>query len=238
MDGKKDKRQIPFGFLEMNRDLPVLPPQPEPVRPRQRKLTIPKGIRTIELFEEVTKPEHIKEFGEMIKKSGQVLLGQLALDLDREVIGDKGPSLEEAHGLMMQNVDEGTTCPCCGGHVQRYKRVLNSGMAASLCWLVKWVESVGDDGDGVCISEIHAPRFVTANRELGKLAHWGLVEEVSAAHWLPTAMGIAFAKGVAKVSRHVSLLNNVVQGWSEEKIGIREALGKKFDYEKLMRGEA
>lgn len=248
-----DKRQIPFEFLASTPQAPV----PDPPKKRERQRTFDELVEeskpvvlkddrlrvgmTMSDFERVFVPdaEHLKaieDFEKMIQAWKEKVSSEFVESVDREVLG-KGPSLEEAFDLMMKKVDEGTTCPCCGGHVQRYRRVLNSGMAASLCWLVRWYEKHGAGLAGICIAKEPAPRFVTANREIGKLAHWGLVTEVKAAHWLPTAKGIDFAKDKATVPRHVILLNNVVQGWGDEQIGIRAALGNRFDYDKLMRGE-
>jgi len=208
-----DKRQIPFGFLAVTPQVQV----PDPPKKRERQMTLGEVVLSRET-------EH------------------MAREVDRQIMGH-GQSLEDARLEMMSKVDDGTTCPCCGGHVQRYERSLNSGMAASLCWLVNFQAKNGNTFVDLARC---APRYVLANRELGKLAHWGLVEsevnedskKKASGKWMATKTGIAFAKGEIVVPRSVTLLNNVPQGWSKKTVSVRQALGTRFDYEKLMDGES
>ena len=44
-----------------------------------------------------------------------------------------------------------------------------------------------------------------------------------------------FVSGKMSVKSHVHIYNNIVMGFSDTTITIREALGKKFDYQELMR---
>ena len=70
---------------------------------------------------------------------------------------------------LRENLDEGVTCPCCGQYAKRYKRKLNSSMAAALCWL--WTHS----GYAWCDVPSQAPSWVLKAREYPKLAWWGLL---------------------------------------------------------------
>jgi hypothetical protein len=57
-------------------------------------------------------------------------------------------------------------------------------------------------------------------------------------YWRPTDKGRAFAYDKATVPRHAMIFNGEVVGFSEKRIGIRDALGKQFSYEELMQGES
>lgn len=147
-------------------------------------------------------------------------------------------TLRQAKATLVSNLEDGTTCPCCGQYAKLYVRQLNSGMAATLVWLVnqylktkKWIDIPED-----------APRFVIKNREIGRLKHWGLVVQhaneeegqKTSGIWKPTEKGIQFALMEITVPRSVRLFNNVEKGFSRETTDVLTALGRKFDYAELM----
>jgi len=134
---------------------------------------------------------------------------------------------------------DGGNCPCCGQRFQLYRRKLNSGMAATLVWLVMFYDTVRDWVD---VPEV-GPKFVNRSREIGKLLHWGMVElhpgtggkaSRTSGLWKPTDEGALFAAEETKVSKYVYLYNNQVEGFSDETISIREALVDRFDYDELV----
>jgi len=149
------------------------------------------------------------------------------------------PGLRETQEEFHQKLHEGDqlTCPVCDQNCKVYKRKLNSGMAAALCWLVRvfdggWIDVPSD-----------APRFVLRTKEYGTVRHWGLIEQrpnddnpskKESGLWMPTEEGIAFAKGQIRVPKHVYLYNNKPLQFSDEDTNIVEALGDKFDYAELM----
>lgn len=125
----------------------------------------------------------------------------------------------------------GVTCPCCDQYAKMYQRKLNSGMAASLLWLVseylktlKWVDMA------------QAPKRIIQNREIGKLQHWGLVVNHKN-RWQPTQLGIRFAMEEVDVPQYAFIYNNQLIGLSKlERITIKQALADKFDYVQLTQG--
>jgi len=151
-----------------------------------------------------------------------------------------GMPLGEARALLGEQAEDGVECPCCGQFAKVYKRKINSGMAWSLIWLVR--EHL-ETKDWVDVQK-QAPRFVMANREMGKLIHWGLA--VTKSHdgtrkknsglWRPTEKGIDFVFDEVTVPTRVHLYNNTVVGSDDELMSIRDALGDKFDYRELMSG--
>lgn len=152
-----------------------------------------------------------------------------------------GDSLQEARAWVMGHLDEGVDCPCCGQLARAYRRKLNSAMARDLIWLVK---QSGTDRRWVDL-HLEAPIELQRSRELAKTAHWGLIEERlsesergarTSGIWRPTGTGIKFAHGGFAIASHVILYDNQVLGFSNERITIREALAKSFDFDELWKG--
>lgn len=141
-------------------------------------------------------------------------------------------------------LDEGVRCPCCGQMCKLYRRKLNSGMAATLCWLVSRHAQI--PGETWTHVQKVAPRHVVRSNEIGKLVHWGLVQQRpsddrteagltrTSGLWRPTAMGVEFARGRILVPARVHLYDNRIHGWSAEQVSIHDALGSRFDYAELM----
>jgi hypothetical protein len=153
------------------------------------------------------------------------------------------PGLEDVRNEVLDGIKnkDGMVCPTCDQFCKMYKRKLNAGMAATLCWLVREFK-----GDWINIPQC-APRFVIKSNEHGKLAHWKLVEQKSnlddptkkdSGIWKPTELGISFVNQESNVPKHVFLYNNSVQGFSDSTTSIKEALGDKFDYSELMKEDS
>lgn len=133
----------------------------------------------------------------------------------------------------------GTTCPVCDKYVKVYRRRLHAEMARFLLLMVQRYKRY--------------PRFYTTREVFPNnnkaasdgvyLVHWGLLEKAAHANlaqaptgsYRPTDKGLRFAHNIELVPSHVHLLNNVVVGWSDKQFNIVQALGKKFNYEELMK---
>ena len=152
--------------------------------------------------------------------------------------GSQHKTLREAKAEVRSKLDEGVTCPCCDQYARAYKRKLNSGMARSLCWLVRVYQS----SPGWVDVPKTAPRHVIKSNEIGKLVHWGLVEQKvntdtskrCSGVWRPTKRGVDFVMGTIRAPRRVRLYNNIPLAWEKKYITIYEALGDHFDYAELM----
>lgn len=143
-------------------------------------------------------------------------------------------TLREAQDELRGMLDAGEKCPCCTQLAKVYKRKLNSGMAVSL---IRMYRAAG-------IAWQHIPTTIGArSREEGKLRYWGLVEEETtvrrddggrAGFWRVTSLGSDFALGLASVPSHARIYDGRCLGLVGDPIGIRDALGERFDYEELM----
>ena len=147
-------------------------------------------------------------------------------------------AIEVTRDRLREKLDEGTTCPCCGQYAKRYKRKLNSSMAAALCWM--WTAN----GYQWCNVPQTAPAWVLKAREYPKLAWWGLIEEKpkedgqkgrTSGVWRVTQLGADFARSCVSVPRYAFVYNGQVEDFTTAApVYIRSALGDRFDYAELM----
>jgi hypothetical protein len=152
-------------------------------------------------------------------------------------------TLQDAHDWLRQHVRDGAVCPCCRQLAKIYRRKLNSSMARSLIWLVR---AAGPTLDWVEVTQ-RAPRWLVRSRELSKLTYWGLVEKCpkdpastsggrDSGAWRPTPDGVDFAMARTHLPAHALVYDNrVLRLDGAEQVDIRQALGKRFNYEELMR---
>lgn len=133
---------------------------------------------------------------------------------------------------------EGMDCPCCGrwGKVYGYK--INSTIARGLIWM----HHNEDDSGWVNIQE--GPRWLLRSKSLSTAKHWGLIEHMpkdpdidlrASGFWRLTSKGIAFIHGRIQVEDTVFVFDDQVLKYSKIFKNIKEALGKDFSYEELMR---
>lgn len=150
-------------------------------------------------------------------------------------------TLEEARAQVQAGLDEGIECPCCGQFAKIYRRKLNASMAKAMCALARYA---GDH------RWVHLFGFLTKHgvqhSDAPMLRHWGLIEESPterpdgnprAGMYRITARGLRFTSLLDTVPEHVLLFNGDVLGWAERRVSLREALGTKFSYDELMRGD-
>ena len=155
-------------------------------------------------------------------------------------------TLGEAKKFLHDNWDVGAVCPCCTQMVKLYHRPITSSMAYALILLYKYVEA----SDGI-IEYIHMNNYLNSldipfpvkSGDNAKLRYWGLIEEKveirkdgskRAGYWRVTELGKQFARGEIGVQQYARVFSSKCYGLAGEHIGIRDALGKKFNYNELM----
>ena len=140
-------------------------------------------------------------------------------------------------------VPNGGKCPTCGQLAKRYKRPLYSSMALALIYLCKLYEQTEDWVHVNAISQKILRHNIGLGGDFAKLQHWGLIyqqlnkdqKKRTSGFWKPTTEGMDFALHGGKVMSHVKFYNGRSSGFAGRKIGVTDALGKKFDYAELMR---
>lgn len=156
-------------------------------------------------------------------------------------------TIQEALDVIMEHRDDphGIRCPCCNQMVKRYRKKLNSGMAAEL---VQLVYLSGVERRWVHISK-EAPVSVINSRQVSALKHWDLVErkrgyDVAKGKWhnikgvwRPTRRGRQFVVNRWQIMpTHIYVFNDKREGFSNTTCTIEQALGEHFDLDELMCG--
>lgn len=129
-------------------------------------------------------------------------------------------------------------CPKCGGRVRIWRKSLISTAVASLCRLVSAYRG----------EALHHDEFTVLlkDRNFSQLKLWGLVAAAenkepakrASGKWHPTERGIEFVTERRVVPKYVVTMNNVVERFEGPNIGVREALGNRFDYRALIAAQA
>lgn len=150
-----------------------------------------------------------------------------------------GVLLDEAQLQMLTDSIKGTHCPCCGRTMKIYPRSINSGAALGLLWLAQFSirhphEAWANVND--------APKSVRESREFTRLKHWGFIElcqkvpkgQRTSGKSAITFSGVRFARGEIDASKTCYIYRDRALGFSVQRTTIYEALGRKFDFQKLM----
>lgn len=157
-------------------------------------------------------------------------------------------TLKEAKDYLKANWEKGIECPCCGQFVKLYRRRLNAGACRALIFMYRLDRDrkFDDDWDGwIHVQQDFAKYFrVNANSmDYSQAQWWELIEakpnvddptKRDSGYWKLTEKGRQFVKGIIEVRSHAYLYNNKMLGFTGEKMTIKTALGKRFNYEELM----
>ena len=145
-------------------------------------------------------------------------------------------TLEEAKQYLRDNWIEGAECPCCKQKVKLWSKPLIGTAVADLIRLNKlWQKN------GVAV---HISEFTKQRSNFYTLVYWGFIvkgdveidgKKRSSGYWLPTIKGGKFIDNEVTVQSYADTYNNKVIRFTGKQIGVKEALGKKFDYEELMK---
>lgn len=136
---------------------------------------------------------------------------------DFELIGERSHEVSTvAFRTRQKAIKKGTSCPCCGRHVQLYGRTIYTGMAQCLVWLCR--EYYLNGGQWVVLKD--GPVFLGGDN--AKLKHWFVMTQHKnkAGLWEPTNVGIDFVSGRQAIPKFVYLYDNKILGYSTEQITI------------------
>jgi len=148
-------------------------------------------------------------------------------------------TLERAKNDIRQGWEtpSGAICPCCAQLVKLYQRQIYYAPAKALIELyhLNRVEP-----------GFHHLRELNPDiggSDFSKLKHWGLIEKEpinddpkkrTSGMWKITPLGELFVEDRAKVHKYAHIFNDNLEMMSGPAVGIREVLGKDFDYSELM----
>jgi len=151
-------------------------------------------------------------------------------------------TVAEAREMLSQGAEDGVHCPCCSQLVRLYKRALHAEM---VLFLYKLAREYKKDPRPYTTREL-IPSLTKSASDGTYLTRWGIIKKITAGKnstggmaggYVPTQKGLAFLRDRIKVPSHVFMQCGKTMGFSERQISVREALGSRFDYEKLLRGE-
>lgn len=151
-------------------------------------------------------------------------------------------SLAQAREYVQEHREEGVHCPCCDQFAKAYRRALPSASAVVMMAIRRRSAT----------EYVHLPPILdtltgtAAQGGYGTFSHhWGLIEQMPGERddgsnrvgwWRLTEDGLDFVNDNLRVSKFALVYNNQCFGFDGPLIGIRQALGTKFDYRDLMDG--
>ncbi len=152
-------------------------------------------------------------------------------------------TLEEAKQRLRGMLEEGARCPCCTQIAKIYKRKIHSGMASRL---IRLYRLSGHDSPWIDVNQIYATAGSLAPLDLPYLRFWGLIEksgdtpdegQKSNGLWRITEKGKQFVRCRITVPKYIHMYDGRCLKVVGDQVSVKDALGDKFNYEQLMRGE-
>jgi len=158
-------------------------------------------------------------------------------------------SIQREREYVRGNLGDGVSCPCCGQLAKLYRRTLNSAMARALIAMVRLDDrhaGVMVYGGGYRWHYVKSLPLIQGRHgggDFAKLRWWGLIAEMpkgdapqrrTSGMWRVTDLGRRWVFEADTVPRSVLIFDGQVQDICGKPIGVREALGRHFDYSALM----
>lgn len=156
-------------------------------------------------------------------------------------------TVTEAKAFLRANYEKGTECPCCGQMVKLYGRTITSSMAYGLILVNRYFEQNPAEmwvHVANFLTDLKIPSAVKNTGDFAKLRHWGLIEGAQVkrddgskrnGYYRITEKGKRFVKRMASVPSKVFIFDDKVLGIGHKPMTIDDALGKKFNYDDLMK---
>ena len=154
-----------------------------------------------------------------------------------------GETLAQYRERLMVQIQVGTHCKACDQWAKVYHNKFNSSMARTAILLYGYCKKNPDEW-------LHCGDYLIQNHHQlkgvhGKLCRYELMEKnkdaepingaKSSGLYRMTAKGIAFVEERLTVPEYWTQYNGKTLHFDGDTIGIRDALGKHFDYKELMR---
>lgn len=139
---------------------------------------------------------------------------------------------------MDKDFNKGFVCDCCGSFCKRYTRIFNSNMAICLLLLYKFNVNGFVKVEDFLIKNGHK-----RCGDFSYLVHYRFLEKQGGkredgsrrnGYYRLTSLGIMFVEGKVTARKKFMILNNKFEGFEGDEVTIRQALGKKFNFDELM----
>lgn len=138
----------------------------------------------------------------------------------------------------MNDISKGYKCYHCGSFVKEYTRSFNANMSLALICLYKHGK-----GKFVKVEDMLIEHGYKRCGDFSYCKYYGLIEPLKEKRqdgssrngfYRLTAYGCLFVEGKVKVVSKFKILHNACTGFEGEEIDIKQALGKRFDFNILM----
>lgn len=156
--------------------------------------------------------------------------------VEERALTSMGLTLERARARLA--AADGVACPCCGQWVKTYRRVLNSQMAH---FIIRLYRHLGKTGNEYALSRDFLDAGHKASSDGTYLRLWNLIRphrddrgRTIKGEWGITPEGVAFVDARMTVNQAVYIRAGKVLRFDKDQTDIKEALGRKFDYDELM----
>ena len=145
-------------------------------------------------------------------------------------------TIAEARSWLRELVDDGAHCPVCTQFAKTYRRKIHATMARDLIHVYR---KVGTDWFHVRVIGGHPGDFA-------KLVYWRLIEpdegvredgSTRTGWWRITHAGVAWLSGRTRLPKYARIYDGRCMNLYGDPQTIRDALGARFNYDELMRGE-
>ena len=134
--------------------------------------------------------------------------------------------------------NDGGYCPCCG----RWGKIAPQGMTEARALALLWIDRAPKDDGWVNVQKL-APKWILRAKNYSLMKHWGLIESAinvapnrrGSGKWRVTPKGQLFISESINVPSKVYLYNDEIQGWSTDRVYLRDCFGRRFSYDEVMR---
>ena len=143
-------------------------------------------------------------------------------------------ALEQARRWVIEHLDDGVVCPCCGQLARRQRRKVTSSM---VYMLGKMYQTAGTD-----YVHLHSLRDPRSSMDTTVMKYWGLIAEDDrrredggrGGYWRVTHFGERFLQGKATISKYAWVFNDAVHRYEGPNVNIHDCNRERFRFDELM----
>lgn len=156
--------------------------------------------------------------------------------MDGEAMFSDDMTLAEARARLVELIAEGVRCPVCDQHAQSYRWSLYAS-AVRLLVRLWWA------GGTTEFIESKTVKMPGQGGDVSRLRHWGLVEQApqrpdggKSGWWRVTQLGEDFVLDKERLPKYVYVFDGECLATNGQLVGIKDALGKNFNYVEMLAG--
>tara|TARA_Y100000114_G_C11750844_1_gene324243 strand:- start:166 stop:792 length:627 start_codon:yes stop_codon:yes gene_type:complete len=153
-------------------------------------------------------------------------------------------TVEFAQRRLAAFMDEGTSCPCCGQHVELRDEIMTRTVAEPLIWMTENYASIDWSSGHPIVTESRwvsvaesGPKSFRSARHYTRAKYWGLIEkletdsieaDLKSGMWRVTQKGVDFVSGRILIPKKAVVYLGKQRGYKGDLIDISQALRREF----------